>query len=446
MQQTLSSILGEAGYGKVQAVRSKAEARNICENSNYDVLIIKAKLVDGSGIELLKDLSDRCSNGVLIVEDKDFRQSISIVKNNNYFFLKESFHKDELLGVLDKIEKGNSNQIYKTSSHFNKNSFIFKNFIGASKVMLQIFDLLERVADTDATVLISGDSGTGKEVVARTLHYSSHRKDEPFVPVNCSAIPSGLLESELFGHTRGAFTGAVAKKDGRFKLANKGTLFLDEIGLMSPDLQVKLLRVLQTKSFEPIGSIQNIKIDTRIIAATNIDMEQAIVEKRFREDLFYRLNVIPIYIPSLKERREDIPLLVQHFLAIFNEQKDYDVHISNEAVMNALMQYDWPGNVRELENIVQRLVVLKKSGTIFLDDLPPKFLINQKIDRFEDGEFSSFKLPEDGVSLKELVTKFENNLLQQALQKTNGNKNKASALLRMNRTTLVEKLKRNNIR
>lgn len=448
MLQDLSDILKGAGYSKIQAVCSKAEAFTICKESNYDLLIIKAKLVDGSGLELFESFSGKLLNGVLIVEDKDFPKTILTVKNNNCFFLRESFHKEELLSILDKIKNSNTERENKANAQSNEVKKLpgFKNFIGDSEVMRRIFDLVVRIADTDATVLISGDSGTGKEVIARTLHYSSHRKNEPFIPVNCGAIPSGLLESELFGHTRGAFTGAVAKKDGRFKLANKGTLFLDEIGLMSPDLQAKLLRVLQTKSFDPIGSLQSVKMDTRIIAATNIDMEQAMIEKRFREDLFYRLNVIPIYIPSLKERRGDIPLLVQHFLDIFNREKNYDVHISDESVMNVLMKHDWPGNVRELENIIHRLVILKKKGKICLDDLPSKLLMNSKMDVYQDCEFLNFKLPEDGVSLKHLVAKFENSLLQQALKRTNGNKNRASALLKMNRTTLVEKLKRNNLR
>jgi DNA-binding NtrC family response regulator len=290
--------------------------------------------------------------------------------------------------------------------------------------------------------------------VARALHYNSDRADKMFVPVNCGAIPAGLLESELFGHVKGSFTGAISNRAGRFQTADGGTLFLDEIGEMTPDLQVKLLRALQYQSIEPVGSVKPIEIDARIIAATNVNLEQAVVDRRFREDLYYRLNVIPIVMPALRERRGDIPLLINHFLNIYNEEKKCDVTMRSEEIMNVLMAYEWPGNVRELENLVQRMVVLKGKGEIEVRDLPPKFFINRPasamaIERNAGAagpeSFLNFELPEDGVDLKALVNSFEDHLLKQALQRTQGNKNKASELLRMNRTTLVEKLKKKQV-
>ncbi|MGZ3653334.1 MAG: sigma-54 interaction domain-containing protein, partial [Bdellovibrionota bacterium] len=329
----------------------------------------------------------------------------------------------------------------------------FDNFIGDSAAMMHVFQIIEKVANSDSTILITGESGTGKELVARALHYNSNRNDKLFIPVNCGAIPAGLLESELFGHMKGSFTGAIANRPGRFQAADGGTLFLDEIGEMSPDLQVKLLRALQYQSIEPVGSVKPIEIDARIIAATNIELEQAVVDRRFREDLYYRLNVIPIVMPALRDRRGDIPLLISHFLRIYNEEKKCDVVMRSEDVMNTLMAYDWPGNVRELENLVQRMVILKNKGEIGIKDLPQKFFLARgtggaiaaRAHHNVAQSFLGFELPEDGVDLKALVNNFEDHLLRQALQRTNGNKNKASELLKMNRTTLVEKLKKKQL-
>ena len=280
--------------------------------------------------------------------------------------------------------------------------------------------------------------GTGKELVARAIHYNSERKSQPMIPVNCGAIPEELLESELFGHEKGAFTGAIRTRIGRFELAQAGTIFLDEIGDMSPTLQVKLLRVIQEKQFERIGGVKTISADVRIIAATNQNLEKMVAEKRFREDLYYRINVIPIFLPPLRERGLDIAILANHFLKKFSQMKKKSVQRFTTEGMNALLAYAWPGNVRELENLVEMLVVMKEAGDIDVWDLP------EKVGR-RKGEASTVyhvEFPEEGVDFNKMVVQFEKDLLEKALDKCGGVKNQAAKLLNLNRTTLVEKLKR----
>lgn len=320
--------------------------------------------------------------------------------------------------------------------------------VGESPAIQNIFRTIEKVSQTDSTVLITGESGTGKELVARALHENSPRASKPLVIVNCGAIPSDLLEAEFFGHVKGAFTGATQSRQGRFELAHGGTIFLDEVGDIPLHLQVKLLRVLQTRQFEPVGSSRTLEVDVRIIAATNRDLEEAVAKKEFREDLYYRLNVIPLKVPSLRERKSDIPILVQHFIQQFNEITGYSVELPSGQILEALMAYDWPGNVRELENLMERLVILKVQGTVDLGDLPHRIFQKYADGRpqgsgaLSEWEFPRMVLPHSGVDLKAIVAAFENHLVDQALVRTNGNKNRASELLSMNRTTLVEKLRK----
>jgi DNA-binding NtrC family response regulator len=320
-------------------------------------------------------------------------------------------------------------------------------FIGQSKAVQVIFDLIAKVADTDSTILVLGESGTGKELVARAIHNRSNRRMKAFVPVNCGAIPSELLETELFGHVKGAYTGAHTSRIGRFTLAHQGTLFLDEIGTMPPALQVKILRALQEKEFEPVGGNKTQRSDCRVIAATNIDLEHEVTQGNFREDLFYRLNVIPIVLPSLRERKEDVPLLISHFLGQFNTKKGYSITGVSPDAMNILVRYNWPGNVRELENICQRLCILKVSGMIEVEDLPPK-LMNAKPIAASNTPWTNWLqngIPDTGIPFDDLVAKFENDLILKALEQTKWNKNQAANLLQLNRTTLVEKIKKRGL-
>jgi two-component system response regulator PilR (NtrC family) len=317
---------------------------------------------------------------------------------------------------------------------------IFCGMVGRSKQMKQVFERIKKVAASDSTVFISGPSGTGKELVANALHNLSPRKSHNMVSVNCGAIPSELLESELFGHEKGAFTGAISSRKGRFEMAHRGSIFLDEIGDMPLLLQVKILRVLQSRVIERVGSTETTDIDVRIITATHRNLEEAVQDGNFREDLYYRLNVIPIKIPALCERREDIPLMISYFLSKFvSADGRNNIEFDDEA-LELLIGYDWPGNVRELENLIERLVILKGGNQIKVSDLPAKFL------KATPPNFDSYKelisLPEAGVDLKQLLSDIEDSLINQALAVTGGNKNQASKLLTMNRTTLIEKMKK----
>jgi transcriptional regulator with PAS, ATPase and Fis domain len=307
--------------------------------------------------------------------------------------------------------------------------------------MERIFQIAEKVAETTSTVLILGESGTGKELIARAVHELSGCRGH-FVPVNCGAIPDNLLESELFGHEKGAFTGAVMSKPGRFVLADGGTIFLDEIGEMSPHLQVKLLRVLQDKVVESVGGLKPRNVNVRVIAATNVNLAEQVREGKFREDLFYRLQVVPITLPSLRERAADIPALVNYFSKKFADANDRRPLVFSDEVLQAFMRYAWPGNVRELENFIERLSILVDSNAIYLSDLPPHILQGGK-SSLQSG--LSLSLPETGLDFNQVVEQFENTLILQALERTQGNKKAAARLLNLNRTTLVEKIKKKGL-
>ena len=319
----------------------------------------------------------------------------------------------------------------------------FEGMIGRSRIMRDVFERIGKVAKTDSTILIMGPSGTGKELVASAIHKLSHRAQRNRISVNCGAIPGELLESELFGHMKGAFTGAISNRKGRFELAEGGTIFLDEIGDMPLLLQVKLLRVLQERQIEPVGSAELMPIDVRVIAATHRDLDKAVQEGKFREDLFYRLNVIPIRMPALKERREDIPLLISHFLDRFvSADRSNEISFA-PLTMDLLMGYDWPGNVRELENVIERLVILRGGNEILPEDLPAKIFRSNPLATQQYKTL--FELPEVGVDLKQILSDIEDSLIMQAMNRTRGNKNQASKLLALNRTTLIEKMKKKNL-
>ncbi len=340
-------------------------------------------------------------------------------------------------------------------SESSRNPELFRSLVGKSAGICQVRRLIEQVANTDANVLILGESGTGKEVVARNLHYHSSRRGRPFVPVNCGAIPHDLLESELFGHEKGAFTGAISARQGRFEMAEGGTLFLDEIGDMSLPMQVKLLRVLQERVFERVGSNKSIAADVRIIAATHRNLEDDIRAGRFREDLYYRLNVFPIDMPPLRERLEDIPLLVAELNARLMRERDTSVRLT-PATVASLQQYLWPGNVRELANLVERLAILHPAGTVDFKDLPPKYRCLSAVPAAPvAGDYriapvasaaAMAQLPREGIDLKEHLTNIEYSLIMQALAESGGVVARAADLLRLRRTTLVEKLRKYGVR
>ena len=316
----------------------------------------------------------------------------------------------------------------------------FADIIGECDPMQQIFRLVDRVADTDSTILLNGETGTGKGLIAKAIHQASYRRTQPFVQINCGAIPENLLESELFGHVKGAFTGATAPKKGKFEQANGGTIFLDEIGDMSPDLQVKVLRALEEREFEPVGGCKTVKVDVRVIAATHRDLKQRVKEGLFREDLYYRLYVIPIEITPLRARKTDIPLLADYFMKKFNREKHMAVVGLTRQALDMLSHYEWPGNVREMRNVMERLVVIKGEGEIDTGDLPEEV---RSVECHLD--MPTVELSSEGICLNTAVNEFEKSLIFQSLEKTQWVKKKAAKLLQLKRTTLVEKIKRHEL-
>ncbi len=309
--------------------------------------------------------------------------------------------------------------------------------LGEDPALTRVMKMVDTVAQTESSVLVLGESGTGKELIARAIHEKSPRAGKALVPINCGAIPENLLESELFGHAKGAYTGAAQSRAGRFEVADGGTVFLDEIGEMSPPLQVKLLRVLQERSFEPVGSNRTVEVDVRVVAATNKNLEEEVAEGRFREDLYYRLNVVELNLPALRQRKSDIPLLIRFFNERMAKTRRRAINGISDAALEKLIAYPWPGNVRELENVVERMTVFCMDAVVELDDLPTKIVSPPA----RPGSLS-VDLPEEGLDLREVLNEFEERLIRQALDRTGWNKNRAAALLNMNRTTLVEKLKK----
>ncbi|NBX76124.1 MAG: sigma-54-dependent Fis family transcriptional regulator [Proteobacteria bacterium] len=438
LSQEFRDCLQRKGYW-VDTATDTSSAANILKKQNIHLCLWSFSKPDA--LQMLSQVrAERPACAVIMVSADSQPSSIVQYMRSGASDFWDSSKSTEGLETL--VEAHLSKIVGEESSGANLD-FPLANFVGRHPKMIEIFQLIMSIKDTDSNVLITGESGTGKEVVARAIHDLSPRKKLPWVAVNCGAIPATLLESELFGHMKGAFTGATQNRMGRFQLAANGTLFLDEISDLSPDLQAKILRAIQQRVYEPVGSAHSLYLNARVIAATNQNLEQAVKERKFREDLFYRLNVIPINLPPLRERKSDIPLLVKSFVTKFSEQHKREISGISEESMRVLMQYQWPGNIRELENLVERVVILKREpGIIELKDLPVQHFKSVSLDRY----ISSVSFPEGGLDLNEAMNDFENELILQALRKTQGNKNKAANLLNLNRTTLVEKLKRKGLK
>lgn len=442
IRDLFADFLKSEGFTVECAENGEVALRKIDEGF-YDVALIDLNMPKVDGMTVLKHLSEHSpdSIGIILTGYATLRNAVEAVKAGAFDYLAKPVKIEEVLLVIKRAlefrDLRRENLILKRQL---KKKYKFNNFIGDSAQMHKVFRIIEKVADTDSTVLILGESGTGKELVAKALHYHSMRHDKPLIPVNCGAIPEELLESELFGHEKGAFTNAIRTRIGRFELANGGTIFLDEVAEMSPHLQVKLLRVLQEHEFERLGGTRTIKCDVRILAATNKDLEKAVEEGAFREDLFYRLKVIPITLPSLRERRSDIPLLTHHFLEEMAKGKKMKMKGIEKEAMSALEAYDWPGNVRELENVVERMLILSESDILTVEDLPEKIAR-----RAGGGPVIQATVPEEGFSLSNAVNEYERQLIIDALERTGWVKNRAAKLLNMNRTTLVEKIKKQGI-
>ena len=378
---------------------------------------------------------------IILTGHGSIKNAVEAVKAGAYDYLTKPVDLEEILIAIQRaIEFRNLKRENVLLRNQLRKKYRFDNIIGDSAPMQKVFQTIEKVADTDSTIMILGESGTGKELVARALHYNSSRAKGPMVPVNCAAIPSELLESELFGHEKGAFTNAIRTRIGRFELAHGGTIFLDEIGDMDPVLQSKLLRVLQDRAFERIGGTRTIHVDIRVITATHRNLKKEVENGHFREDLYYRLNVIPIEIPPLREHKSDIPLLVHHFIDQFNKSKKRNIQGLEEEALQKLKDYEWPGNIRELENMIERIAILTNNEVITLSDLPERIQALPPQD-----QVLPLEIPEEGIFLDSAVNEFERKLILQALIKTGWVKNKAAQLLNLNRTTLIEKIKRQNL-
>ncbi|MBW1729635.1 MAG: sigma-54-dependent Fis family transcriptional regulator [Deltaproteobacteria bacterium] len=437
-----SAFLEKEGFDVDTAENGQVALEKIGEGF-YDVVLIDLNMPKVDGMTVLKYLVDNEpeSIGIILTGYASIRNAVEAMKAGAFDYLAKPIKMEEVLMVIKRaIEFRNLRRENIALKKQLKKKYKFDNFIGDSPQMHKVFRTIEKVADTDSTILILGESGTGKELVARAIHYHSNRRDKPLIPVNCGAIPEELLESELFGHEKGAFTNAIRTRIGRFEMANGGSIFLDEVAEMSPHLQVKLLRVLQEQTFERLGGTRTIKCDVRIIAATNKNLEKAVEEGKFREDLYYRLKVIPIQLPPLRDRKSDIPLLVNHFLEQMNRTKKKRIKGMEKDVLRALEEYDWPGNVRELENVIERMVILAEGEYITMEDLPEKIASHRDSERI-----SIASIPEGGFSLSHAVNEYERQLIISALEKTGWVKNRAAKLLRMNRTTLVEKIKKQGI-
>jgi len=436
----IADILKGNGYEAVFASDGESGIRELA-NHSYDLVLTDLMMPDLDGMGVLEHVGGKYpgTKCIILTGYATIKSSVEAIKKGAFDYITKPIASTELLLVVEKAFK------FKALEEENirlkrelKKRYSHTNIIGVGKAMQNIFDLIEKVADTDVTVLIQGQSGTGKELIARAIHYESGRSDKPLVVINCGAIPEALLESELFGHEKGAFTGAHNSRVGRFEMANGGTIFLDEIGEMSPALQVKLLRVLQERQFERVGGTKTIHVDIRIVAATNKNLTTAINNNTFREDLYYRLNVILIKAPPLKQRRSDIPLLVNHFLKKFQKKERENITGFSPDAMNAMLEYGWPGNVRELENVIRQLIVLCENHVVGFEDLP------EHIQQTEISVIGSEAAPflEEGLSLDNAVKVYERKLIIEAMEKSNGIKAKAAKLLNIKRTTLVEKMKK----
>jgi len=444
-RRSLARILKRVGH-EVTAAPDATEALAILAREPVDLMLADVQMPGINGLELVRQAHEIKPDlpCIVVTGYGTPENSVEALRAGAYWYLEKPFeqgHLDVVRALVDHaIELGrlkSENRLLHTQL---RSKYGFENIIGNSGALREALDVVAKVADTDSTVLITGESGTGKELIARAIHFNSRRSEQMLVTVNCGAIPEDLLESELFGHVRGAFTNAVANRDGRFLVAHGGTIFLDEIGDMSPNLQVKLLRVLQDRTFEPVGSSKTVATDVRVIAATNQDLEVAIREKRFREDLYFRLNVIPIEAPPLRDRREDVPLLAHHFLEHFNRERGGSLRGFSQDALDHLAAYPWPGNVRELENLIERLVVNHGGdGEVKPADLP------RHIHETPTVSIASLRVPATGLSFRDVVDDFEADLIRQALEQTQWNKNRAAQLLGLNRTTLLEKIKKKGL-
>ena len=437
IHEVLGDLLTSEGYAVVNSANGE-EALEKHPSQTFDLILLDLLMPGMDGIEVLKLLKKRDPRSVIIIITAyaSVESAISAMKIGAFDYVQKPFKHDELLLTVKRaIEHKNLQEENLKLKDELKRKYSFENIIGKSKVMQNVFETIKASAPTRSTILIQGESGTGKELVARAIHQNSDRASFPFIIVNSGSLPPDLLESHLFGHVKGAFTGAVSLKKGLFEAAEYGTIFFDEISTLNIETQSKLLRVMQEREFMRLGGTKTIRVDVRVVAATNSDLEVLIQERRFRQDLFYRLNVIKIELPSLRERKEDIPLLVKHFLDIYSQENNKEIEGVTPDVMEILISYDWPGNIRELENLIERAVVLTKTKLITRDNLPP-FLLSAP------DKGLALTLSNQDLNLKENLQTIQKKAILRALKQSNGIQKKAASLLGVKATTLNEMIKR----
>jgi len=439
IRESLQTLLEMENYS-VECAATGEEGLNRIAERPFDLVLLDFALPDKNGLEILRDIRerDRDLSVIMITAYGTVENAVLAIQAGATNFIQKPWDNEKLLAdIQGAVARRRAEEENIQLKRALKQRYNFENIIGKSEAMLRIFDLVAQVAPSRSTILLQGESGTGKELIAKALHMNSSRKDAPFVPVNTGSMPADLLESTLFGHVKGAFTSAIASKKGLFEIADKGTLFLDEIGTMTMETQAKILRVLQDRKFMHLGGVQELHVDVRIIAATNVDLRQMVKEGKFREDLFYRLNVITIDLPPLRHRREDIPLLVTYFLRKFVEENERDAREISPEALRYLLDYNWPGNVRELENVMERAVVLSSGPVITVELLPDQIV----------GRGNGLQMVEHrpDASLFELVEECERRLIVDMLEKCNSNQTDAAERFHIPLSTLNQKIKRLNI-
>ena len=432
LRHYLQMVLGEAGY-QVETASDGKEALEKIQHQTWDIILCDIRMPRMDGMAFLKQAKAKGLEGTIIMMSAygTVDTAVEAMKIGAYDYVSKPFNADEIVLTIKKAEE--RERLREENIRLKEEvqrDYDLENIVAKSEAMRKIFDLIKKVARYKSSVLITGESGTGKELVARAIHYNSDRKDKPLISINCGAIPENLLESELFGHVKGAFTDAVRTKKGLFEMANQGTMFLDEVGELPQSLQVKLLRVLQDGEIRRVGDTDSFKVDVSLIAATAKDLDSEVKNGRFREDLYYRLNVLPIHLPPLRERKEDIPSLVEHFIALYNKKLGLRIKGTSEGALERFLQYAWPGNVRELENIIERGMILAEKDTIGLEALPIYV---------QEGSQST-PVP-SGLSIKKNAKEMEIKLIKEALKKTRGNRLQAARILEISHKTLLYKLK-----
>ncbi|MCD6153537.1 MAG: sigma-54-dependent Fis family transcriptional regulator [Syntrophobacterales bacterium] len=442
MLLVLETMLKKEGYG-VATASDGLEALQILRDDDVAVIVTDLKMPKLGGLGLLaRAIKDYPSIPVIMITAHGtVETAVKALKKGAFDYITKPFGQEDLKNIIRKAFKTHSlseDDLIPGADEIER-----YDIIGTGKKMMEIYDVIKKVAPTTTTILITGETGTGKELIANAIHRNSPRKNDPFIKINCAAIAENLLESELFGYEKGAFTGAINRKPGRFELAHKGTIFLDEVGELPKDMQVKLLRVIQDQEFERVGGLRTIKVDVRLIAATNRDLYRDVQAKRFREDLYYRLNVLPVHIPSLRERKEDIPVLTDYFVDKFNKKLNRNIQVIDSTVRKMLLNYHWPGNIRELENLVERLVLMAQDDVIRTGDLPPEIKLSESVIQTAD-------LMKTGESFKDIIKsktgEIERQMIARVLEECDGNVSKAASQLGLSRKGLQLKMIKYDLR